>query len=123
MRLQCDHSNVSTLVNENTKATVEDMSNIKDTAKERKLNKESELFCTSLEANNGSGVNGSNLNSGNNTTTIDSTAYDSVAKVSNVKDMEEERRLSKPRFSWHDPRPSPEDKSGSGGGGEKTDMV
>jgi len=125
MRMQSDHSAVSNLVTENAKATVntyEDMSNVKDTEKERRLNKEAELFHTSLEANSGCDANGSNLISGNTVATVDNTAYDSVEK-SNVKDMEEERRLSEPRFSWHDPRPSPEDKSGSGGGGKKTDMV
>jgi len=125
MRMQSDHSAVSTLVTENAKApvhTYEDMSNVKDTEKERRLNKETELFHTSLEANSGCGANGSNLISGNTVATVDNTAYDCVEK-SNIKDTEEERRLSKPHFSWHDPCPSPEDKSGSGGGGEKTDMV
>jgi len=87
MRLQSDHSAVSTLVTENAKA------NVKDTEKERRLNKETELFHTPLEANSGCGANGSNLISGNTVATVDNAAYDSVEK-SNVKDMEEERRLS-----------------------------
>ena len=113
MRLESIHSNVSTLLNEKAPVHMyENTSNIKGTEEEGMLNKERKACPnahTSLKDNSGSGANGSNH--------IETALNVTYEEESNIKDTEDERRLSKPRFSWHNPQSSPEDNSGGGGGG------